>query len=61
MAFDLKNSNDSSCGISGVRVFGMYSVVGSISSVKGDLTDCIKNEYKMSIKTISHNCLLPHC
>lgn len=54
--FDLKNIDDGNGGISGVRVFGMYSTIGDMNLTDGTvLTSTITNQFIMSIKTLYHN------
>jgi uncharacterized protein YjdB len=55
IAFDLKNSDDSSRGISGTRVFGMYSLTGKLELSNPDITGNITNTYIMSVKSLLHN------
>ena len=53
--FNLKNSDDSSCGIAGTRVFVIYSTIGTIKSVNGDITSSITNQMEVGLKSLMYN------
>lgn len=53
--FNLKNSDDNSCGIAGTRVFGIYSTIGTITSLNGDTTASITNQMEVGLKSIMYN------
>ncbi len=59
LVLDLDNNEDSDCGILGKRIFGIYSVSGSIINTQGDITKNFTNTMKLSFKSLTSNTLKP--